>query len=214
MIWRADSIGDSGLRSSWPRTARNASRWRLASRAVFSALGSRPPDERTKLNPDLTFTSFVTGKANDLARAADIVLPGSAWVEKDGTFTNDQGRVQASAKVFSPPGEALDDREIFFRVARALGQPLAYASAGDVRVAIAEMMKDNPAYASLGSTAFARPVTAKHWLHASNPSERWKWDFMFQEVNTQKWDGLTAALPQLNIIPLTPVQEGPKGEVR
>ena len=30
---------------------------------------------------------------------------------------------------------------------------------------------------------------------------------MFQEVNTQKWDGLNAALPQLNIIPLTPVQE-------
>ena len=30
---------------------------------------------------------------------------------------------------------------------------------------------------------------------------------MFQEVNTQKWDGLNAALPQLNIIPLTPVQD-------
>ena len=32
--------------------------------------------------------------STELARAADIVLPGSAWVEKDGTFTNDQGRVQ------------------------------------------------------------------------------------------------------------------------
>ena len=76
------------------------------------------------------------------------------------------------------------------------------------------MLKDQPAYASLGSISFARPVTAKHWLQASNPSERWKWDFMFQEVNTQKWDGLTAALPQLNIIPLTPVQDGSKGDGR
>jgi chromosomal replication initiator protein len=51
-------------------------------RAVFSALGSRPPDERTKLNPDLTFTSFVTGKANDLARAAALQVadrPGGAY---------------------------------------------------------------------------------------------------------------------------------------
>ena len=59
---------------------------------------------------------------------------------------------------------------------------------------------------------FARPVSAKHWLQASNPSERWKWDFMFQEVNEQKWDGLSAALPQLNIIPLTPVQNAPKND--
>jgi chromosomal replication initiator protein len=49
---------------------------------VFSALGSRPADERTKLNPDLTFTSFVTGKANDLARAAALQVsdrPGGAY---------------------------------------------------------------------------------------------------------------------------------------
>jgi len=69
-----------------------------------------------------------------------------------------------------------------------------------------------PAYAGLGTIGFAKPIAARHWLQASNPSERWKWDFMFQEVNTQKWDGLNAALPQLNIIPLTPVQESkPEG---
>jgi hypothetical protein len=99
-------------------------------------------------------------------------------------------------------------------VAKALGQALPYTTPADVRAAIAEMLKDHPAYASLGSISFARPVTAKHWLQASNPSERWKWDFMFQEVNTQKWDGLTTALPQLNIIPLTPVQDGSKGDGR
>jgi NADH-quinone oxidoreductase subunit G len=143
----------------------------------------------------------------ELAAAADIVLPGSAWVEKDGTYTNDQGRVQPAAKVFSAPGDAMDDRDIFMRVAEALGQPMPWKSSADVRAAIAAQLKDNPGYAALDSISFARPVTARHWLQASNPSERWKWDFMFQEVNTQKWDGLNAALPQLNIIPLTPVQE-------
>jgi NADH-quinone oxidoreductase subunit G len=149
---------------------------------------------------------------SDLARAADVVLPGAAWVEKDGTYTNDQGRVQAAAKVFEPPADALDDREIFFRVAAALGQALPWRTAADVRAAIASHLANVPAYAGLGTIGFAKPVAARHWLQASNPSERWKWDFMFQEVNTQKWDGLNAALPQLNIIPLTPVQESkPEG---
>ena len=148
----------------------------------------------------------------ELARSADIVLPGSAWVEKDSTYTNDQGRMQPTARVFAPLGEALDDCEIFLRVARALGDALPYASAGDVRAAIAAHLAGNPAYANLTALNFARPVGARHWLSASNPSERWKWEFMFQEVNEQKWDGLSATMSQLNIIPLTPVQEAPKGD--
>ncbi len=151
---------------------------------------------------------------SELARAADIVLPGAAWVEKEGTYTNDQGRVQAASRVFAPPGEALDDREVFFNVARALGQELPFRSAGEVRAAIAELLAANPAYASIGSIDFARPRPAKHWLQLSNPSERWKWDFLFQEVNLQKWEGLTPELPQLSIIPLTPVQGAPEGEKR
>jgi NADH-quinone oxidoreductase subunit G len=143
----------------------------------------------------------------ELAAAADIVLPGSAWVEKDATYTNDQGRVQAAAKVFDAPGDALDDREIFMRVADSLGQPTPWKTAAQVRAAIAAQLNDVAGYSSLGAISFARPVAAKHWLQASNPSERWKWDFMFQQVNTQKWDGLSATLPHVNIIPLTPVQE-------
>ena len=85
---------------------------------------------------------------------------------------------------------------------------------GPVNIVFRMLVNLIPEYAGLASLDFARPVPAKHWLQASNPSERWKWDFMFQEVNEQKWDGLTAALPQLNIIPLTPVQEAPKGEQR
>jgi NADH-quinone oxidoreductase subunit G len=144
---------------------------------------------------------------NEISRAADIVLPGSAWVEKDGTFTNDQGRVQPAAKVFAPPADALDDRDIFLRVAGALGSDLPWQSAAEVRAAIAEDLKDLAGYAGLATVGFAAPVAARHWLQASNPSERWKWDFMFQEVNVQKWDGLQSAVPALNIIPLVPVQE-------
>ena len=50
--------------------------------AAFAGLGARPADEKSRLNPDLTFTTFVTGKANDLARAAALQVadrPGGAY---------------------------------------------------------------------------------------------------------------------------------------
>jgi NADH-quinone oxidoreductase subunit G len=45
-----------------------------------------------------------------LAGAADIVLPGASYVEKDATYTNDQGRLQSASLAVAPPGDALDDR--------------------------------------------------------------------------------------------------------
>ena len=53
----------------------------------------------------------------DLTAAADIVLPGAAWVEKDAIYTNEQGLVQASSKVINPPGEAREDWQILANVA-------------------------------------------------------------------------------------------------
>ena len=38
------------------------------------------------------------------------------------------------------------------------------------------------AYAEAANLVFTRPVPARNWLQASNPSERWKWDFLFQDL--------------------------------
>ena len=65
-------------------------------------------------------------------------------------------------------------------------------------------MSGNPTYAGLASLAFARPVAAAHWLQASNPSERWKWDFMFQDLPPVKFAGTPRATSAQPIsIPLT-----------
>jgi NADH-quinone oxidoreductase subunit G len=144
---------------------------------------------------------------NELVAAADIVLPGAAFVEKDALFTNDQGRLQASSRAIAPPGEAREDWEILTNVGRSLGLQLGYQSSSDVRRAIAAAMPGGP-YAAAESISFARPVSAKHWLQASNPSERWKWDFMYQDLppvkghNVQMEGGLQAAAA---VIPLKPV---------
>jgi len=45
----------------------------------------------------------------DLARAADFVLPGASYVEKEASYTNGRGRLQATARAIPPPGDALED---------------------------------------------------------------------------------------------------------
>jgi hypothetical protein len=63
-------------------------------------------------------------------------------------------------------------------------------------------------YADASKMAFARPVSASNWLQASNPSERWKWDFLYQDLppvkghNVQMEGG--GASP--SFIPLKPVE--------
>jgi NADH-quinone oxidoreductase subunit G len=135
----------------------------------------------------LKFLAYHGVLLGEIARAADVVLAGSAWVEKDSTYTNDQGRVQAAARAFPPPADARDDREIFLQVAAALGRELPFKTTDDIRNALAAELEHNPAYRELRTMPFARPVTAANWLQASNPSERWKWDYLFQDLAPVKF---------------------------
>ncbi len=128
-----------------------------------------------------------------LARAADIVLPGASWVEKDGAFVNNQGRLQAASRAIAAPAGALEDWQIFVNVGGALGTTLTYSSSAAVRADLAAALTGNERYAGLANLSFARPVTARHWLQASNPSERGKWDVMFQDLPPVKFSGTPRA---------------------
>jgi len=141
-----------------------------------------------------------------LADAADILLAGSAWVENDATYTNATGRVQAASRVIEPPGDAGEDWQILSKLGVVFDVNLTYASGQAVREAIAESLAAVPGYADLGSIAFGRPVAARHWLTASNPSERWKWDFMFQDLPPVKFGEDFGPLPRAEVIPLKDVK--------
>jgi predicted molibdopterin-dependent oxidoreductase YjgC len=146
--------------------------------------------------------------ATELTEAADFVLPGSAYVEKDALYTNEQGLVQATSRAIVPPGDALEDWQILTNVARSLGLTLEYKAADDVRRAIVEAMPGSP-YAAVGQMVFTRPVPARSWLQASNPSERWKWDFMFQDLPPVKGHNVqmeTVTPETVSYIPLKPVE--------
>jgi NADH-quinone oxidoreductase subunit G len=144
----------------------------------------------------------------DLSKVADVVLPGSAWVEKDATYTNDQGVVQAASKALNAPGESVEDWQILTSVAAALGLPYTYTASQQVRSDVAAHLSSRPEYATLTETVFNRPVSAEHWLKASNPMERWKWDTMFQDLPPVKGHNVQMEqMSQPTVIPLRLVTE-------
>ncbi|HEX6465520.1 MAG TPA: molybdopterin-dependent oxidoreductase, partial [Vicinamibacterales bacterium] len=138
----------------------------------------------------------------DLARAADIVLAGACSLEKEAAYVNQQGRLQGAARALAAPGDAQEDWQVFVSVGDALGAPLDYVSSAAVRADVARALAGNPTYAALTALAFARPVTARNWLQASNPSERWKWDLMFQDLPPVKFAGQ----PEPTSIPIEAVR--------
>ena len=65
---------------------------------------------------------------NETTAYADVILPASAFLEKEGTFTNAERRIQLVQPVLDPPGEARTDLEIITSVSRALGHEMGYGS--------------------------------------------------------------------------------------
>jgi formate dehydrogenase (NADP+) alpha subunit len=83
----------------------------------------------------------------ETAQLAHIVLPACTYIEKEGTFTNLEGRVQRIRQSMDPIGESLPDWHIMTAIASGLGQAMAYESAYDIQ---SEIMKLVPGYYNLG----------------------------------------------------------------
>ncbi|MGU9958157.1 MAG: formate dehydrogenase subunit alpha [Arenicellales bacterium WSBS_2016_MAG_OTU3] len=68
----------------------------------------------------------------ETAAFADVVLPASAWPEKDGTVTNTDRRVQLGRKALDMPGSARLDYEIIQSIAQRLGLDWNYSDISEV----------------------------------------------------------------------------------
>ena len=75
---------------------------------------------------------------NETARYAHIFLPGTSFLEKDGTFTNAERRINRVRPVMSAvPGK--DEWQVVCDVATALGSPMSYGSAAEIMDEIAAL---------------------------------------------------------------------------
>jgi len=68
----------------------------------------------------------------ETAEFADVILPATSALEKDGTVTNTDRRVQVMRKALEPPGEARLDWEVICDLATRLGLEMSYASSSEV----------------------------------------------------------------------------------
>jgi formate dehydrogenase major subunit len=75
---------------------------------------------------------------NETARYAHIVLPGSSFLEKDGTFTNAERRISRVRKVM-PPLAGLADWEATMGLANALGCRWSYTHPSEIMAEIAAL---------------------------------------------------------------------------
>jgi len=71
---------------------------------------------------------FVT----ETTQLAHVVLPSCSYAEKDGTFTNTEGHVQAVRKAIEALGESRPDWEIFSALSVGMGQPIEYENVKQV----------------------------------------------------------------------------------
>ena len=77
---------------------------------------------------------------------------------------------------------------VLTQLADALGASVGHSDVAAIRAAIAVALAGVGSYAGITQVSFAKPQSARTWLNASNPSERWKWDHMFQDLPPVKGD--------------------------
>ena len=83
----------------------------------------------------------------ETASLAHVVLPAASSLEKTGTFTNEEGHVQAVRPAIEPVGESRPDWEILSAISMLLGAPRDY---GDAKELLTEIRSVVPGYGLLG----------------------------------------------------------------
>jgi formate dehydrogenase major subunit len=95
---------------------------------------------------------------NETAKYAHVFLPGSSFLEKDGTFTNAERRINRVRRVMAPLG-GLADWEAVMALSNALGFPMEYGHPSEIMDEIARL---TPSFAGV-SYAKLEAVGSVQW---------------------------------------------------
>jgi len=110
-------------------------------------------DGRLKALPKFTVVQelFLT----ETAKQADVVLPASAWTEREGTYTSGERRVQRFYPATTPKGKP------DFQIAAAIGAKLGIKLAQHASLVLMDIAKNVPSYAGLTYQELAK--VEKQW---------------------------------------------------
>jgi formate dehydrogenase major subunit len=103
---------------------------------------------------------------NETANHAHVFLPGSTFLEKNGTFTNAERRIQRVRKVMTPKN-GYEDWEITQMFSNALGYRMAYAHPSQIMDEIAAL---TPSFAGVSYAALDREGSVQWPCNAASPA--------------------------------------------
>jgi formate dehydrogenase alpha subunit len=135
------------------------------------------------------FDQFYT----ETAMAANVILPTCTAAEKDGTFTNLEGRIQRVRKAIDPVGQSRPVWQIMTDLAKRMGTDFGFNSAADVSAEIAAkipMYKD--VEKDVSYAGYALKVKPTQELKIETPAP----------IKNQKGTGITALLPDHSLFNL------------
>ncbi|MDQ6735070.1 MAG: molybdopterin-dependent oxidoreductase [Nitrospirota bacterium] len=128
----------------------------------------------------------------ETARLAHVVLPACTYAEKEGTFTNLEGKVLRIRPAMDPIGESLPDWHIMTAIASGLGCQLDYESPHDIQ---REIMKLLPGYYNLGQPR--KPAPNPDVYLSNGYSAEVKTRYQAEAVTTHGAKPFTLTLGQL-----------------
>ncbi len=118
----------------------------------------------------------------ETAKLAHVIFPASTFAEKDGTMTNQEGKVQYLRPALDALGESTLDWHIMVGMANILGSPMEYESTQDIQQEIRKVL---PGYYNLGQTQkiqvdssnyfsndYAQEVKARYALNGKGKTHR------------------------------------------
>ncbi|MGQ4808922.1 Periplasmic nitrate reductase [Candidatus Entotheonellaceae bacterium PAL068K] len=114
--------------------------------AVFGA------QQASRLAAQLDCLILQTSHTSPGYEQAHVVLPNATYAERDGTFTNFQGRIQRLNAAIRPQGTCRPAWQIYTHIAQGLGQEWSYRSAETILADIAQAVSgyDGLSYARIG----------------------------------------------------------------
>jgi NADH-quinone oxidoreductase subunit G len=92
------------------------------------------------------FVIYLGSHGDRGASAADIVLPGAAYTEKNAIYVNTEGRVQLAQRSVFPKGEAREDWAVVRALSDHVGRTLPYDDLDALR---AKLLEDHPSFAAV-----------------------------------------------------------------
>jgi predicted molibdopterin-dependent oxidoreductase YjgC len=112
----------------------------------------------------------------ETAKLADVVLPASSWSEKDGTFTNSEGKEQEVYKLVDPSGQAMPDWMIIKNLALTMEREIGIRNIDEIR---AEMRNSIP---ESGSSPLSRSFQPVKYKNGTDPSPDYPLNLVIRDV--------------------------------